>query len=620
MIEERFERTLDAWSGGAHSRGDVLRAVHAPVNVRKRTVRATSADSGHNVVVPSDQEPSASAPSDDVGVPPSRRRVGRGLALGTVVAISAAVAVALHRNGHTQGDDFALYLRQARSIFDGDIADVVADNRFTVTNSASGFSPFAYPWGWPLLLSPFVKLWGFDYDRLKLLEVASFCLWMVMVHGVVRRRVGRGVALAVTAVVATAPALLAHTDQLLAEFPHAAAVGVFIWWLDRLRSSGRLIDASVRHLWILGALITLTFSFRRETIVLVGVVGMVQLVELIRDARGERSLAGVWARFPWRRVATPYVSVIATVAGFQLLLPSMLFPDNGNSRAFVDNRIGDYTGWLSRHLGLGWHPAVGAIVLVLMVVGMVIAVRGRPGLDGHLVLITLATMFASSTHFRMVDRYYFQVLPWVVYFATVAVGAVLRPLFALAMSGRGDGHDRRDPRAERPLGIARTAATVLPLLFLVSVHTAVLPGDIRDARRFDDAGRVQIGPTHPDFVPIYAAVTKYTRPTDVVAFFRARTMTLLTDRSTVQTSRIERIIASADFFAQRRNSDYVQPDVSEAEGAALGLEIVWSDKSWVLWRIPEQVRLDQWTEMAADARSGETPSAVATTGTPESGG
>ena len=52
-------------------------------------------------------------------------------------------------NRLTQGDEFALYLRQARSIFDGDIADVVADNRFSVLYSTGRFSPYAYPWGWP---------------------------------------------------------------------------------------------------------------------------------------------------------------------------------------------------------------------------------------------------------------------------------------------------------------------------------------------------------------------------------------------------------------------------------------------------------------------------------------
>lgn len=529
------------------------------------------------------------------------------LPLGAVVGIAAVVAVVLHRNGHTQGDDFALYLRQARSIFDGDVGDVLADNRFTVTNSASGFSPFSYPWGWPLLLSPFVKLWGYDYDKLKLLEVAAFCTWLVLVHGVVRRRIGRPLALAVTAVVGTAPALLAHTDQLLSEYPHAASVGVFLWWLDRLRSRGRLVDRSTRELWILGSLVALTFQFRRETITFVAVIGAVQVVELVvggwRAQRGRRSLDrlvdGVGGQVVdrWRQVITPHLATAACVIGFQLLLPSMLFPDNGNNRSFVDDRIGDYTGWLSRHLGLGWHPLIGGVVLVLMVVGMVVGVRRRPGLDGPLALVTLATMFAASTHFRMVDRYYFQVLPWVLYFATVAVLAAVGALVALATGGRGATR-----ASARRAGTVATAITALPLVFVVAVHAAVLPGDMRDARKFDRDGRIQVGPTHPDFVPIYEAVKKYTRPTDVVAYFRARTMTLLTDRPTIQTGRIERIVSTADFFAQRRNSDYVQPEFTEAEGRALGLEVVWEDDTWVLWRIPAEVRERQAAEMFAAAR------------------
>ena len=58
----------------------------------------------------------------------------RALTLGLVVGGAVVLAIELHRRGHAQGDDFALYLRQARSIFEGDIGAVVADNRFAVLN------------------------------------------------------------------------------------------------------------------------------------------------------------------------------------------------------------------------------------------------------------------------------------------------------------------------------------------------------------------------------------------------------------------------------------------------------------------------------------------------------
>ncbi|MBA3288802.1 MAG: hypothetical protein H0U21_12425 [Acidimicrobiia bacterium] len=484
--------------------------------------------------------------------------------------MSAAAAVALHRNGHTLGDDFALYLRQARGVFDGDPSQVVGDNRFSVVNSGGAFSPIAYPWGWPLLLSPFVKWWGLDYDRLKLLEVATFCTWVVLVHGIVRRRGGRIVALAVAGAVATSPPLLAHTDQLLSEFPHAMAVTVFIWWFDRILGDSTLLAAPTSRLVVLGVLIAAAYNVRRESVVLVVAVAVVQLVELV--PRLWAWLDGHRPSVPWRAIGLPHLAFAASAGGFQLLIPSMLVPDTGDGPGFIDDRFKDWPRALSRMLGLGTHPAVGATILVLALAGAIIAVIRRPRLNGPLFAVGLLSALAVSTHFRMVERYYFQVLPWVLYFAVV-------PIVELA----GLALRHRPTRRTVLVGVA----SALPMVYLVGVHAAVLPGAIGRARDFDRAGRQQIGPTDPSYTPVYAAVTAYTAPTDVVAFFRARTMTLLTDRRTIQTTNLDRIRLRADFFAQQIGSDYYQPDMTTAEGLAAGFEVVWSDSRWILWRVPD---------------------------------
>jgi|CXWL01.1.fsa_nt_gi hypothetical protein len=491
-------------------------------------------------------------------------------ALGAVVLVAVGVAVALQRNGHTQGDDFALYLRQARSVFDGDMGKVVADNRFTVVNSDRGFSPIAYPWGWPLLLSPFVHLWGLDYGRLKLVEVAVFATWLVLLHGIVRRRAGRVTALALTAVIATAPLFLAHTDQLLTEFPHVAAVAVAIWWYDRVRDKAPLIHSSTSDLVVLGALITVAFNMRREGIVLIAVVGLMQVAELLDRARGSgagrRRALTREVRESWRTIVLPHASFAGTTVLFQLLLPTMLLPSNGNSRKYIDNRFGDYPEVLAKHLGLGGHPAFGVAIIAIALAGVVVGVSRRPSLDGPLALLAFFSALAISTHFRMVDRYWFQVTPWVLYFAAVAMTAAV------------DAIVRRRPRLAVAVGTA-------PLLALVLAHAVVLPGDIGDARAFDSAGRVQIGPAHPDVITVYDAVRDRTPPTAVIAFFRARTMTLLTDRLAIQSSNIDRVRQRADYFAQRRGENYWQPKLTTEQAHDLGFEMVWSDPLWILWKL-----------------------------------
>ena len=85
-----------------------------------------------------------------------------------------------------------------------------------------------------------------------------------------------------------------------------------------------------------------------------------------------------------------------------------------------------------------------------------------------------------------------------------AVGPVLRR----------PGDHRPGPAGPRSAEVRRVAPAIaaVPLLYLVGVHAAVLPGDIGDARDFDRAGRQQIGPTDPATIPIYEAVAKYTEP------------------------------------------------------------------------------------------------------------
>jgi hypothetical protein len=502
-------------------------------------------------------------------------RVARAAALPLVVAVSAVLAVLLHRTGHTQGDDFALYLRQARSIFDGDIGQVVSDNRFAVLNSDSGFSPIAYPWVWPLLLSPFVHAWGLDYDRLKLVEVAVFCVWLVLLHGIVRRRAGRAVALAVVAVFATAPLYLAHTDQLLTEFPHLAAIALVIWWYDRIRIDATLLTATSGRLIGLGLLIVLAFNVRRESVALLGVVAAMLAYDTVVAARGRPGPLGAGiadtVRASWRAIATPFASFAVGAALAQLLLPTDLLPDNGNSSSFLDDRMGEYPGILADHLGLGEHGAIGVAILVLAALGAVIGVRRRPTLDLPLVVLAVLSALAISTHLRRVDRYWFQITPWIVYFATVALVAAVGWVFA---------------RWGRSVRVA-TATALVPLAALVMAHGVVLAGDISDAQQYNDLGRVQSGPSNPAVAPIFDAVAELTPPDAIVVYFRARTMTLLTDRRSFQTKQLDRIVERADFYAERRNSTYWQPELTPSQARQAGFEEVWSDQRWILWRLPE---------------------------------
>ena len=329
-----------------------------------------------------------------------------GALLALLVAFTAYVAANLHRRGHTTGDDFALYLRQATSLFNGNMAQVISDNLLLAKNSV-GVTPGMYPWGYPLLLSPVVRQFGLDYERLKLVDVAALCVWLVLFHGIVRRRAGRIVALALTAVFATAPVYLLHTDQLLTELPHMAAVAGVIWMLDRIMTRHRMTTAPTLDLIVLGLLMVVAYNIRRESIVLVAVVAGAELVDVVA--------ARSWS-IPWVRLATPLLTFVVGAALVQFMLPATLIPDNDNSKRYIPSgcspttRPADHPTRHRQPSTRGPDPARpggGG--------GGVDVRRLRPGATFPLAVLMVGTVLVVGTHFRMVARYYYQVTPWVAY-------------------------------------------------------------------------------------------------------------------------------------------------------------------------------------------------------------
>ena len=505
-----------------------------------------------------------------------RPRPGRGTqrwlrsnaALAAVVVVVAAIAVALHRDGLSWGDDYTLYLRQARSLFDGNIGQVIADNHFNVDNAARpGFSPYVYPWGWPLLIAPFVRWWGLDPARLKLVEVGCLCGFLVAFHAIVRRRTSRVVAVATVAAFGTTLTYLRHTDQLLSELPYMLLVGITLWWLDRCRRNGPL-DAATRHeLIVLGLLAVAVFNTRREGVAIIAAVAATQLVE-------HRGRWRATALDPTRRraLATPYVTFGLGVVGFQLLLPSALAPHyDGAGLGQTWSKLHDsFRIAFGDQIGLPGLHGVGLVaILGLAATGVVLRLARHAADDIALLTFASLSMTIAGSIPAVSDRYLMAVTPFALYFAVQAV-------------------------VELHASWGRWVAIAL-LALLAVVHVGQLSGPIRAVHRANEGGVVQDGPLSPDAVEALDAVRHHTHHGDVVAFFKARAMTFFTDRRAVQSSDLLVVRERADFFLARRDSGFSQPRVSAAEASSMGWIEVWHNEEWTLWRLP---RLDGSANMS----------------------
>jgi len=498
-------------------------------------------------------------------------------AFAVVLGAMAAIMFASHRPGHWWGDDWALYVHQAQGLLDGHPGRVIDANLFTVDNSRGpAFSPPLYPWGFPLLLAPFVAVIGQDLDRLTIVPVLCSMVFAACWFALARDRIGRAPAFVGVVAVTLTPVLLGWTELIQSEWPFLAATGVVLVALDRLATRNTFLDTSA-SLWplaLVGIGAAAAFSVRREGLALVGAIAAAQLALFMT--------AGARSRWTERRVETavrlslPYVSMLAVVAVVQLILPSTLVPQYaGTSVRNVWSFRRDHVEHLAEVSGLkrAWQPdpvilgssTIGWIAVVAYltaaVAGIVMAVIVYRRRDLHLVAYAAGALLIGGSFRSPINRYVCTVAPILVLLGASALAALARFV---------------------PWRHASTVlvASVLGLLAVGNLVQARTRIDTAEAAA--SAGAIEWGPTHPLAVEMFGAVERLSDDDDVIAAPKARAMTLLTGRLAVQVDDYRPIPVTVPIalVVVERGSD-LHADLAGLPG---GYRSVWDNGRFVIYR------------------------------------
>jgi hypothetical protein len=517
-------------------------------------------------------------------------QVAIGRLLGSRVLIFVLVGAALfllaramQEPGHSWGDDFSLYINQARGLSDGTAGNVVADTRFAIDNSAyHSFSPTAYPWGFPALLSPFVAMNGLDFTALKLVPTLSFVGGVLVLYLLLESRVSRLEASVAAAFFGLNLWYLGRTDQVLSDLTFWFLVVLTLYLIDLRQRSGRLLQG-----WgaiAAAAAAFAAFNVRREGILLLVALAASQLAAWIASRRS--SAPRPTSRPGWKPVLVPYLAFAAAAVAMQLgrpapiLNPSEDVGDSGlqhfwfNVKYYRDpfaeliglKDAGPQDPSLFGSTGLAFFALTA--VLVLAVVGIVASLVRTPQRDVHLVTALLLIGLGVMVQPFREGRYLLTLVPLVILFM------LLGARFAIGLVAPG-----------RQLATVRA---VVPTLLLVPMFIPLL-GDTKHAFDYHrEYEVVQWGPDAPAAQELFTAVETYTDARDVVVFFQARTMNLYTRRRAIQGNSIPMMVERGDWYAMSRDSDYIQTPLTDEQAAELGFDKVWENASFVLWKIPER--------------------------------
>lgn len=499
-----------------------------------------------------------------------------------VVLICGVVAILTHELNVGYGDDYALYIRQARSLLDGDVARVINDNAYTVTAKGQAtpeFSPMVYPWVTSLLMVPFVRLFGHtNFADLRLAEVVFLCVWVVAFMVLLRRRVPLAAAAVITLCVAVNVQYAAHTNSVLSEIPYLMMATLLFVLIDHVQQRHHPLRLPWATAWSVGIMGCLVFNTRREALAILPAFAVWQAAVWWRGSAAEPRSEGEARDAITKAAGRPYLTFAASTFLFHLMLPSTLVPSYEGSSVTnsFGNLIGGYRRKLGEVLGFEWVPTLlVVVVLVLAVLGAVQRLRNNDDVF-FLTFVGIST-FLVAGHRVIITRYLMLAIPFLLYLAyhgwvwligRVAARATKRVVFGL-----------------------------LPTLGILGTTLLVTVEKIDDVQTRRSNGVYELGPGSFPEDAGFDAVRALTSADDVVAFFKARLMTLLTDRRSVQTAEREVILSEADYYLQRYDqfepptegfSPFLGvPQFDEQQAAEAGLVEVWRNDRWVLWKVPQ---------------------------------
>lgn len=470
------------------------------------------------------------------------------LILGLIALVSSGLGFCLLTRGQLWWDDFASYLMQARAILDGDAGAFIRHNTFTIENSSYPPGPVAYPWGYPLLLTPLVALFGLNTLALKLAGIAFYALFLVCFFFLARTRLDDWQALLLTAVLGANPALLKGSDQIISDIPFLAVstLGILLIETRGEKNASRLGGLA------LGASLFLAFFLRTNGILLLAPLAI--------------SLAAAhWPdwKIALRRGALPLITFAALTG-----LSSWIFPNGQDSYLnhfsmltlprLLDNL--QFYLWLPSRTfedlpaGMLFYPILAFFLAISLFSNW------KRDLAIHTYSLVTLALFITWPE-RQGLRFIYPILPFLFIFACDGLRISLGRL----------------PSAWQAGGLA--AFWTLLLVISLGVSSRLAYGNLVSGREIN-------GPFDPVSYDLYEFILDKTPAESVIIFMRPRALRLFTQRDSFMTTRCADLL-KGDYVALHEKMGGTGQIPPEQIMACPGvkLESVFNNKRFTVFRI-----------------------------------
>ncbi len=174
------------------------------------------------------------------------------------------------RSGHALGDDFTMYINHARNLAEG---RPYGTTGYLFNPNYPDIGPKTYPPIFPLLLAPVYKIFGLNFEALKL--VGGVAAWLVALFFFAywRKELPTATLLLLLATLAFNPVIIALKDSIISDLPFLCWIALAMLLVQRVYEQNRLLVNQHVSAASLGATIYLAYGTRS--------IGLILLVALV---------------------------------------------------------------------------------------------------------------------------------------------------------------------------------------------------------------------------------------------------------------------------------------------------------------------------------------------------
>ena len=468
-----------------------------------------------------------------------------------IVIASLIIGAATLRRGHEWGDDFASYIMQAESILSGTTEEFVEHNSFTIFESSTQIGPVAYPWGYPLLITPIYAIKGMSPLALKLPGLFFYAGFLICVYLLMKNRLTQTESLLAASLFAFNPLLIQFLDQILSDIPFLFFSTLALLLMVNGNKHG------LRDYILIGCVIALAFFIRTTGILLL--VSYIALESLMAWRDQETIKRSAWNIF-----------IVGGTFGALWLTYALLFPGGGESyfAQYQDFQIQTAIGFIYQYfqifnLFFGENVIWKTLYPILLTFFLIGAWKQRKQ-DVLLIIFFVLWLFLLITWpFWQGPRFIFPLLPIFIYFTFQGMKYILARL------------PEKHTRAGQWVFHGFWLLTIGFFLFTSAANAYV---NLQNERTIN-------GPFDPYSREVYDYIQEKTPADSVIIFFKPRAMRLMTGRDTIMSVECGRMLKGNYLVLSRKVGENQQIPPEEIDACHLPLNEVMKNTRFIVYEI-----------------------------------